>query len=187
MSQVKRILRVGAIATCLAGCTFSAGSQSPGDAAVELIEEELTTEIGLDLNDIECGEPSENEVGATLTCTASVADGEGSNAGAIVTFVGVLEEEQRIFVSPSNIISQSEMEIVEQEAATVLSAEIGVPIAADDVECPEELTVLVDDQMTCEITDTANGDRYEMILTATEFVVREGFSSLFFEVGDLID
>jgi len=41
--------------------------------------------------------------------------------------------------------------------------------------------------MTCEITDTANGDRYEMILTATEFVVREGFSSLFFEVGDLID
>jgi len=186
MHHMKRSLLLCAVAALSAGCSFTTGSQSPGDAAVELIEGELGAQSGLEYVDIDCTEPAENEIGAMFACTASVIDDAGPNAGALVDFIGVLEDDKQIFVAPSNIISPDEMALVEQEAAAVLSEEVGAAIAPEDVVCPEQVTVLVDDQMSCEITDTATGDRYEMILTATEFALREGFGSRFYEVGELL-
>jgi hypothetical protein len=48
-------------------------------------------------------------------------------------------------------------------------------------------TVLIDNQLQCEITDAMTGKRYAMILTATDFVIRDGYASRFYEIGELIN
>jgi hypothetical protein len=165
----------------VAGCSFSTGT-SPADAAVELIKGPLGLQGGWTYTDVECTEPAANEPGETFTCTARTMEG-----GAVVTFDGLVEDDEKIFVSPSNIIDVAEMPVVEAEAAEALGGEIGTPIDPSDVNCPDETTVLIDDQLQCEITDVRTGDRYAMILTATDFVIRDGYASRFYEIGDLIE
>jgi hypothetical protein len=168
-------------ALLLAGCSFSTGT-SPADAAVDLIEGPLSEQSGLAYIGVECTEPAANEPGETFTCTATATEG-----GPVVMFDGLVEADEKIFVSPTNIIEAAEMSVVEAEAADVLGGEIGTTIDPSDVNCPDETTVLVDDQMQCEITDVATGDRYEMIVTATDFVLREGYGNRFYEIGALIE
>jgi hypothetical protein len=110
-----------------------------------------------------------------------------TEAGETVTFEGVIDPDDSIFVAPSNIIVASEMSAVETEAADVLGEEIGVVIAPSDVQCPDESTVLVDDRLRCEISDAASGDRYEMFLTVADFELRKGFSQRSYEVGNLLN
>lgn len=164
----------------LAGCSFSTGS-SPGEAALELIEGPLGEQNGLVYRDAECAEPAADAVGDTFACTATTDD------GAAVEFTGVVDADDKIFVAPTNVIVADEMPIVEAEAAQVLGEVIGAEIDPSAVECPDVTTVLVDGRLRCEITDESNGDRYEMFLTATDFVLREGFDSRNYEVGELID
>lgn len=169
-----------ACAVALASCSFSTGT-SPDEAAVKLIEGALSEQSGLVFVGAECNAPAANEVGETFTCTATTDD------GAAVTFDGVVDPDDQIFVAPSNIISAEDMAIVKDEAAEVLGEDIGVTIDPDDVDCPDVTTVLVDDRLRCEITDVATGDVYEMYLTATDFVLREGYGNRAYAVGDLLD
>ena len=143
-----------------------------------MIEGPLSQQNGLEYVGVECTEPAANEPGETFTCTASATEG-----GPVVTFDGLVEADEKIFVSPTNIIDAEEMALVESEAADAIGGEIGTTIDPSDVNCPDVTTVLVDDQMQCEITDAATGDRYELIVTATDFVLREGYGSRFYEIG----
>lgn len=168
------------LAGTAAGCTFSTGT-SPQDAAVELIEGELGDQVGMVFSSPSCTAPPDTEVGTTFTCTAR------NEAGDTVTFDGVIDPDDSIFVAPSNVILAEEMDLVEAEAAQVLGDDIGVAIDPSAVECPEETTVLEDDQLRCEITDVDTGDRYEMIATVSGFVPREGFASRAYVVGELLN
>ncbi|MGK0273982.1 MAG: hypothetical protein ACI9N0_000355 [Ilumatobacter sp.] len=180
--QMKRSLILCTTAALLvAGCSFSTGT-SPADAAVDLIEGPLSEQSGLKYTGVTCTEPAANEPGETFTCKATAAAG-----GPVVMFDGLVEADEKIFVSPTNIIDATEMSVVEAEAADALGGEVGTTIDPSDVNCPGETTVLVDDQMRCEITDVDTGDRYEMIVTATDFVLREGYGSRFYEIGALIE
>lgn len=171
---------VGALAVVVSGCSFSSGS-SPAEAGEELIEGELSEVVGFEMTDAECEEPAAKEEGEEFTCTATSSD------GSTVTFQGVLESDDEIFVAASNVLVADEMPLVEEEAAVVLGPEIGVEIDPADVECPTESTVLDGDRLQCEITDPDTGDRYELIVTLDGFVLREGFEDRFYEVGDIIE
>lgn len=103
-----------------------------------------------------------------------------------MTFDGFVEADEKIFISPTNIIDAAEMSVLEAEATDVLGGEIGATINPSDVNCPDETTVLVNDRMQCEITNVVTGERYEMVVTATDFVLREGYGSRFYEIGELI-
>ena len=110
-----------------------------------------------------------------------------TEAGETVTFEGVVDPDDSIFIAASNVIVANEMSVVETEAAGVLGENIGVFIDPCDVDCPDESTVLVDDRMRCEISDVASGDCYEMFLTAVGFELREGFTQRSYEVGDQLN
>ena len=170
-----------AAAFVVAGCSFSTGT-SPADAAVELIEGPLGLQGGLEYTDVECTEPVANEPGETFTCSARTIEG-----GAVVTFEGLVEADEKIFVTPTNIIDAAEMPVVEAEAAEALGGEVGTLINPSDVNCPDVTTVLIDNQLQCEITDAMTGERYAMILTATDFVIRDGYASRFYEIGELVN
>lgn len=182
MLQMKRPLFLcTAAALLVGGCSFSTGT-SPGDSAVELIKGPLGLQSGLKYVGVDCTEPAANEPGEIFTCTARTMEG-----GALVTFTGLVEPDDMIFVSPTNIIDATEMSIVEDEAASVLGGEVGTTIDPSDVDCPDETTVLVDDQLQCEITDASTGERYEMVMTATDFVLREGYGSRSYKIGELLE
>ena len=171
---------IAALAVALASCSFSTGT-TPENAGEEVIEGALSEQSGLVYVDAKCVAPAANEVGETFTCTAMTDD------GVAVTFQGVVDPDDSIFVAPSNIIDADDMSTVETEAAGLLGEDIGVVIDPSDVDCPDETSVLVDDQLRCVITDVSNNERYEMILTATDFVLREGYGNRFYEIGDLLD
>lgn len=168
------------MASVVAGCSFSFGGTSPESAGEELIEGELSELVGFDMTDADCAEPDEDEPGEEFTCTAMGPGGE------TITFEGVIETDDEIFVAASNVVVADEMPLVEQEAASVLGPEIGVEIDPADVECPADSTVLVDDQLTCTITDSATGDRFELTVTFDGYVLREGFEDRFYEIGNPI-
>jgi hypothetical protein len=174
------IALIAGLVVALASCSFSTGT-TPEKAGEEVIEGALSEQGGLVYVDAKCVAPATNEVGETFTCSAL------TEAGETVTFEGVLDPDDSIFVAPSNIIGADDMAMVETEAAGLLGEDIGVVIDPTDADCPDETTVLVNDQLQCVITDVSSNERYEMILTATDFVPREGYGSRFYEIGDLLD
>lgn len=176
------VLALSVVLACAsAGCSFSIGGQSPESAGEELIEGDLSELLGFDLADAACDEPAENEPGEKFACTATAPD------GATVTFDGIVETDDEIFVAASNVILADEMTSVEEEAASVLGPEVGVEIDPADIDCPNESTVLDDGRLRCEILDPATGDRYELTATLSGFVPREGFEDRFYEIGTIIE
>jgi hypothetical protein len=169
--------------SALTGCSFefSLGDESVEDAGVELVEGELAEQLGQELSDAECESPAEEEVGEEFTCSATDENDE------TITFVGVIEEGDQIFVAPSNVLAAEEMDQLEAEAAAVLGPEVGVEIDPADIECPNEQTVLDDGQLTCEITDPTTGDVYALTATLSDFVLREGFQERFYEIGEQLE
>ncbi|MGA9276922.1 DUF4333 domain-containing protein [Ilumatobacter sp.] len=181
---MQRRLSIGLVSALLvtaAGCSFSIGGKSPESAGEELIEGELSEKLGVDLTDADCTEPADDEPGEEFTCTATTPDGE------TITFQGVVETDDEIFVAASNVIIAEEMAVVEEEAAAVLGPEVGVEIDPSQVECPEETTVLDGDELRCEIVDADNGDRYVLTATFGGYVLHEGFDERYYEIGDLIE
>jgi hypothetical protein len=174
------ITLIAALALALASCSFSTGT-TPEKAGEELIEGALGEHVGLLFVDANCEAPADRAVGTPFTCIAR------TEASETVMFDGVMDPDDSIFIAASNIIAAEEMAVVETEAAGVLGEDIGVVIDPSDVDCPDQTTVLDDDVLRCEITDTASGDRYEMFLTVGGFELREGFAQRSYEVGDKLN
>ncbi len=163
----------------LGACSFSTGT-TPDRSAEKLIEGVLGEQAGMTFTEAACVAPADKEIGTTYDCTAVNAD------GAAVTFDAVIDPDDMIFVAPSNLVFVEDMALVEEEAAEVLGPEVGAVIDSADVDCPDETTVLDDDVLQCEITDAETGDRYELIVTFGDFVLREGYDDRFYEVGELL-
>lgn len=161
----------------LGACSFSTGT-SPSSAAEEAIEGGLAEQSGMTFTNIDCVTPIDGDVGTGFKCTATNAD------GATIEFDAVIDPDDSIFVAPSNLVYADDMALVEEEAAEILGPEIGVVIDPADVDCPDTTTVLDGDKLFCEITDAATGDRYELIVTFDDFILREGYSDRLYAVGD---
>lgn len=163
----------------LGACSFSTGS-SPSSTAEEVIEDALAEQAGMTFTDADCEMPADDEVGTGFSCTAMNTD------DATITFDAVIDPDEMIFVAPTNLVYADDMALVEAEAAQTLGPEIGVEIDPADVDCPDETTVLDDDELRCEITDAETGDRYELIVMFDGFTLREGYNDRLYTVGDQV-
>jgi hypothetical protein len=174
------LVLIAAASVPLASCSFSIGT-SPDQAGEELIEGELGEQIGLSFVDAECTEPVDEEVGTPFTCTAATDDGQ------TVTFAGVIDPDDSIFVAASNVITGDEMSRVEAEAVRATALEFDADPATLTVDCPDETTVLDDSRITCVLTDITEGPPYELFVSFGEFELREGFDGLSYELGAPIE
>lgn len=156
-----------------------------GDAretATAVIETEIADQVGLGELTADCEEPENPVVGETFACSATTESGE------LIRLTVEFEDDDRIFVLPTNVLLGDDMPLVEAEAAQVLGDEIGVEIDASDVDCGDDSRVMdANDQMTCTITDTSSGTTFELVVTLTEFVRDQGFQSRFYEIGAAIE
>lgn len=177
MTTFRNIILGAAVALVAVSCGGSAT-----ETATAVIESEIADQIGLGDLEATCDQPDERVVGAEFPCTATTESGD------VIRFTTTFEEEDRIFVLPTNVLLASDLPLLEQEAAEVLGPEVDAVIDPADIECPDTAVVLDEnDQVTCSITDAASGTTYELIATLTDFVRDEGFQNRFYEVGAEIE
>ena len=161
----------------LAACSFSTGT-TPAGTAETLIEGVLGEQAGMTFTGADCEAPADGNVGTPFECRAVNSD------GGVIMFDAVIDPDDMIFVAPSNLVYAEEMSLVEEEAAEILGPQVGVVIDSADVDCPDETTVLDSDEMRCEITDAASGDRYELTVTFGDFILREGYADRVYTIAD---
>ena len=168
-------LAVGGV-LALVGVSCSGDARETSEA---VIERQISEQVDLGELEATCDEPERRQVGDTFPCTATTESGE------VIQIVTTFEEDDRIFVLPTNVVLAADLALVEQKAAEVLSPEVGVTIDPADVECPDRSVVLGGDgRFFCEITDPESGTTFELIATFGDFVRDEGFRSRFYEIGD---
>lgn len=145
---------VGVLA--LAACS----GKNAGISAEKVIVEDLQDDIGLGDLDAECGQPAAYEAGETFSCRATVDDGR------VITFHGVMTDEDTFDIFTSNLLTAEDVVAIRERAAEALAPEVGAAIDPSAIVCPDEI-VLLDDSgdFTCEITDVATGDVYELLVS----------------------
>lgn len=163
-----------AVAVALAACGGSAGK-----SAEALIEGTLADDIGLGELEAECTDPPDLEVGDTFDCTATTEDGR------VVELIGTLEEEDRFEVVTTNLLTADDVERLREIIAESIAGEIGEPVVAADITCPEG-SVLLDaaGDLRCEIVDQGTGDVYELTITTGGLEPGVGPRDLGWQIGD---
>lgn len=166
---------IGAAASLLvAACGGSAAAS--GEA---VIEDQLADEIGLGELDATCNEPDGLTEGETFTCTATTPDGE------TIELLGTMTSDDEFEIVTTNLLVASDVVVVREEGARVLSEEVGATILPEDIECPEGSIVLDDvGDFMCTITDTATGDVYELTVSTGGLEPGVGARELSFQIGD---
>ncbi len=176
-SRVRRnglIIGVLALGAALAGACSGSAAQS----GEEVIQEELAEQIDLGDLEADCNEPEGLTEGETFTCTATTAD------GATLTFLGTMTGDDEFNIVTTNLLVPSDIVAIRDGVATALSDEIGVPVAADDITCPDGSIILDDDDaFECEVVDTATGDVYPLTISTGGLEPGVGPRDLQFEVG----
>lgn len=145
---------------------FSIGGNSVERAAVGIIEDDFTEQLGIDLV-ADCPEVPDPEIGTTFVCTATTPDGR------ILTIDGVVDSEDHIDMQTLNLLSSEDLDVMEQSGVDILEPQIG-PLTID---CGQELVILpADNSLTCTGED-GDGDQAPIVYTfsdlrAGDFTVR---------------
>lgn len=152
---------------------------SASESGVEVIEGELGDEIGLGELDATCGDPDALSEGETFTCTATTGDDQ------TIEFLGTMTSDDEFEIVTTNLLTAEDVEVVREEAARVLSAEVGAEILPADIECAEGSVVLdAEGDFMCTITDTATGDVYDLTVSTGGLEPGVGARELSFQIGD---
>ncbi len=148
------------VATACGGASFefSIGGASVDEAAEALIEGELAEQLGAAL-DADCPPVADPGVGTEFACTATTPSGD------IIGFSGLVDEEDHIDVSSTNVIRADRLDVWEVSGGEVVSELIDGPV---DIDCGSEMIVLpASFEMTCTGTDQY-GDEASIIYRITD-------------------
>ena len=169
---ISTALVVGVLA--LAGCGSSAALSGE-----RVIEGDLGDDIALGELDATCDEPDDLVEGETFTCTATTEDGQ------TLDFLGTMTSDDEFEIVTTNLLTAEDVVGLREDAAQVLSAEVGAEIVPADIECPEGNVVLDDaDELLCAITDSTTGDVYDLVVSTGGLEPGVGARDLRYRIGD---
>lgn len=154
---------VGATA-CTGRVDISFGGQSPAEAAVELIEGEAMAQRleVLAITNTVCEDPADEEVGATFECTSD-------SDGQTINFEVRIEEDDRIFAGPTNVIGTAPLLRLETASVQALNRENDFSLPEDSMDCGDDAVILDSEmQMTCLLADPSTDVTYEVLVTVTD-------------------
>lgn len=147
----------------LASCSgsFSIGGQTVEEAAVELIEGELSEIVGLTFV-ADCPEVVDPEVGTEFSCTAA------TDRGAIAHFDVLVDREDHIDVQTTNLVSVEAFPKFESVISDGIAEESGG--AQVVVDCGEE-AIIADaaDSFSCALTGDGADPEASVVVTVTDF------------------
>ena len=175
--QLSRVNVTALAVGALLGLAACGGSAAATGEAV--IQDQLADEIGLGELEATCNEPEGLSEGETFTCTATTTDGE------TIDFLGTMTSDDEFEIVTTNLLIASDIVVIREEGARVLSDEVGATIQPDDIECADGSIVLDDaGDFRCTITDTSTGDVYELTVSTGGLEPGVGVRDLSFQIGD---
>ena len=163
LSGLLVLLAVTATA-CSGSVDFSFGGQTPAEAAAELIEgEAMAQRLGVgQITNAVCDEPPTQDVGTVFACT-SQSDGQS------IDFEVILEDDDRIFAGPTNVVDPAGLSRLEVVAVQELNRQNDFSLPEDAMECGDGGGILDENmQMTCELTDPDTGLVFEALVTVAD-------------------
>lgn len=161
--RLRALISILALSMLAGACSasFSIGGKSPEDAAAELIEGELSDQVGLDLT-ASCPELDDPEEGDQFECTGTTDD-----ARVIIFTVDIGDEE--VFANSTNMLLGSAVASFEQTIVDALNAENALELPDGSVDCGTgALIVDAAGQLLCRLSDPNSNDVYDTVITITD-------------------
>jgi len=149
---------------CTGSVDISFGGETPAEAAVDLIEgNEMAARIGIaSVSDAECDDPLDEEIGTIFMCTAQ-------SDGQTINFEVALEEDDRIFASPTNVVDPAGLSRLEDAAVQGLNNENDFGLPEGALECGDSGVILnAENQLICALTDPDTGVMFDTLVTVTD-------------------
>jgi hypothetical protein len=161
ISRLRLVSVGGAFAAMLIVGACSASSADFQSAAEKVIEGDIAEQSTLGELSATCEEPDDPQPGDVFACTATTEDGR------TIEFTATVEEDDKVNVLSTNLITVEGLGTVEEIAVAALEAEIGQTLGAENFDCGAEPVIidLPDGTLTCALTDPGNGDVYDAEVT----------------------
>lgn len=146
---------------CSGSFSFSIGGQSPEAAAIDLIEGELSDELGAALT-ADCDELEDPNEGDSFTCTGTTDDGR------VVDFdIDIGTDE--VIADSVNLLVADRVPALEQSVLDALSAETNQEIPAGSLDCGDgPIIVPPDKSFVCRLSDWATDGVFDTTITITD-------------------
>jgi hypothetical protein len=155
---MRRLLLPGLLALLVGAC--SASEKNYHDAALKVIQGDLEGQLGMGTLEASCEDPPSNHVGTTFSCTANTRDGE------TVRFSAEIESGKKILVNTTNVLTTENLARVEQEAARILTEQVGQELPATAVDCGNRPIVAESGRpFVCALTDPQTGAVFDTQIT----------------------
>jgi hypothetical protein len=157
ISRLRHVSVGVALAAVLVVGACSASSADYKSTAEDLIEGEIAEESTLGDLSATCEEPDDPEPGDVFACTATTEDGR------TVEFTATVEEDDKVNVESTNLITVDGLGTIEEVAVAALEEEIGQPLGVENFDCGSEPVIInvTEEFLICALTDPASGEVYE--------------------------
>jgi hypothetical protein len=167
-------------AACSALLFVAACSASSADfqsTAEDLIEGDIAEQSTLGDLSATCEKPDDPSPGDVFNCTGTTDDGR------TVEFTATVEEDDKVNVQSTNLITVEGLGTIEEVAVAALEEEIGQTLGVENFDCGAEPIIIdvPDGTLTCALTDPGNGDVYDAEVTLPSL---EDIGSLTVQVAD---
>jgi len=148
-------------AACSGNVSFSIGGQSAEDAASELIEGELSDQVGLVLT-AACPELDDPSEGDQFDCTGTAEDGR------VVLFTVDIGDKE-VFANSTNMLVESAVPGFEQSIVDALNAENNLGLPDGSLDCGSGPVIVGSDStVLCRLSDPNSADVYDTTITITD-------------------
>lgn len=158
------------VALLLSSCTTEPQVDTSVDPKVlseGMIAGDLATQLGLGPLVGICNDPGPVAVGTTFACTAT------TDPGDVVQLAGVVNQEGRIELITTNVVSSAALPSFEREAAAALNNSVGSNFTAESVDCGVAAVVLgADFVLPCALIMPSSDDVFDLTLTITDLDAR---------------
>ena len=170
--RASAIIVAGAGAFLVAGCsTGSETADADGNVATlaqEMISGELATTIGLGPLSSRCDDPGLVAADSMFACTAV------TDSGAVIQIQGAVNDEGRLILTTTNLVSAAAIPSFERGAAALLNTSIGSNFTAESVDCGATAVVLpADFVMGCALVMPASAQVFDVMLTISDLDGRQ--------------
>jgi uncharacterized protein DUF4333 len=158
---VRRITASSVVALALAVTACGRSAPDFQSAAQRVIEGDLESQIGLGPLEGSCEEPSSRDVGATFKCTATTEDGQ------TITIEATIEDDDRVGVQTTNLLTVDNLATIEAEAARLLTEQVGQELPAQNIDCGDQPRIAeVGKAFTCALIDPGDPSKvYDTAIT----------------------
>lgn len=157
MSKLRRspYALLGLLAVTVGACSASDAAYT--EAAQKVITGEISEQAGLGKLEATCDKPASTEVGEQFACTATTAD------GATINLLATIEEDDKVNVVSTNLLTASAVEQIEDIARNALVDKYGGELGPDSLDCGSTSVVIdvSEEVLSCTFVDPANGDEYD--------------------------